>query len=199
MKTLKPSEIAAYCDVHQRTVSRWIARGELKGHKLPGRGNYRVQLQDFLLFLKKYEMPTPTALTSLQHQTILAIDDELGYLKALNRLFSAEGYRVETAQDGFAAGVKLLSCQPDLVTLDINMPGLDGFEVLSYIRAHEELNDVKVIVISGMGDAELAQALALGADACLSKPFDNKTLLNQIRQLLGGSGARLDETQNPAG
>ncbi len=51
MKTLKPSEIAAYCDVHQRTVSRWIAKGELKGHKgLPGRWNYPGQLADFLIF-----------------------------------------------------------------------------------------------------------------------------------------------------
>ncbi len=62
MKTLKPSEIAAYCDVHQRTVSRWIAKGELKGHKLPGRGNYRVQLADFLFFLQKYQMPIQAGL-----------------------------------------------------------------------------------------------------------------------------------------
>ena len=62
MKTLKPSEIAQYCDVHHRTVSRWIANGQLQGHKLPGRGNYRVLLEDFISFLQKQHMPMPDAL-----------------------------------------------------------------------------------------------------------------------------------------
>ncbi|WP_425289154.1 helix-turn-helix domain-containing protein [Shewanella xiamenensis] len=52
MKTLKPSDIAQYCDVHQRTVSRWIAKGQLKGHKLPGRGNYRVLVDDSRIQLR---------------------------------------------------------------------------------------------------------------------------------------------------
>ncbi len=183
MKTLKPSEIAAYCDVHQRTVSRWIAKGELKGHKLPGRGNYRVQLADFLFFLHKYQMPIPAGLPAPAEPTVLAIDDESGYLNALRRLFSKNGFAVQTAQDGFAAGVSLLSLKPDLVTLDLNMPALDGFEVLSYIRQHPELTAIKVIVISGLTEVELTKAKALGADACLSKPFDNAELLSIAREL----------------
>ncbi len=183
MKTLKPSEIAAYCDVHQRTVSRWIAKGELKGHKLPGRGNYRVQLEDFLQFLQKYHMPIPANLPLPAQPTVLAIDDEVGYLNALRRLFSKNGFEVSTAQDGFAAGVSLLSLKPDLVTLDLNMPALNGFEVLSYIRNHPELNQIKVVVISGLADEDLAKAKALGADACLNKPFDNAALLSVAREL----------------
>lgn len=183
MKTLKPSEIAAYCDVHQRTVSRWIAKGELKGHKLPGRGNYRVQLADFLFFLQKYQMPIPAGLPQPTAPTVLAIDDETGYLNALKRLFSKNGFAVQTAQDGFAAGVSLLSLKPDIVTLDLNMPALDGFEVLSYIRQHSELSAIKVIVISGLDDMELARAKTMGADACLSKPFDNTELLSIAREL----------------
>ena len=70
MKTLKPGEIAAYCDVHQRTVSRWIANGQLKGHKLPGRGNYRVVLDDFVRFLQQQQMPMPLELQ--QHQVYAA-------------------------------------------------------------------------------------------------------------------------------
>jgi excisionase family DNA binding protein len=184
MKTLKPSEIAIYCDVHQRTVSRWIAKGELKGHKLPGRGNYRVQLQDFLFFLQKYQMPVPADLPQQTQPTVLVIDDEIGYLNALRRLLSKNDFEVITAQDGFVAGVSLLSLKPDLVTLDLNMPALDGFEVLSYIRNHPELNQIKVIVISGMSDSDLAKAKALGADACLTKPFDNEQLLHAARQLI---------------
>lgn len=184
MKTLKPSEIASYCDVHQRTVSRWIAKGELKGHKLPGRGNYRVQLPDFLQFLTKYQMPMPVALEDIAPAKILLIDDEAAYLKALSRVFSRQGYQISSAQDGFAAGVSLMSNIPDLLTLDINMPGLNGYEVLQYIRDTDVLKHIKVIVISGLGEAELEKAMQLGADAYLSKPFDNKQLLDLAEQLL---------------
>lgn len=184
MKTLKPSEIAIYCDVHQRTVSRWIAKGELKGHKLPGRGNYRVQLHDFLQFLQKYQMPMPVELADIAPAKILLIDDEPAYLRALRRVFSGKGYQISTAQDGFAAGVSLMANVPDLLTLDINMPGLDGYEVLQYIRDTDLLKHIKVIVISGLGETELKKAMALGADAYLSKPFDNAQLLDLAEQLL---------------
>ena len=83
LKTLKPSEIARYCDVHQRTVSRWIASGELVGHKLPGRGNYRVQVSDFINFLKKQNMPISDSL-SLQKQ-VLIIDDEVNVRSSIKR------------------------------------------------------------------------------------------------------------------
>lgn len=184
MKTLKPSEIAAYCDVHQRTVSRWIANGELKGHKLPGRGNYRVVLEDFLVFLKKFQIPVPADFQALSLPKILVIDDEEGYLKSLKRLFINYGYQVATAKDGFAAGVSLMSEDPALVTLDINMPGLNGFEVLQFIRQRAELADLKVIVISGLDDVDLQHAMNLGADAYLKKPFDNQELIALAARLL---------------
>ncbi len=184
MKTLKPSEIAAYCDVHQRTVSRWIANGDLKGHKLPGRGNYRVLLDDFLWFLQKFQFPMPAELLSLSYTKILVIDDEPGYINSLKRLFVQQGYQVATARDGFAAGVNLLTEKPNLVTLDLQMPGLDGFEVLSYIRQRADLADMKVLVISGLPDAELQRAKEAGADAVLAKPFENHVLVEQVRQLL---------------
>lgn len=184
MKTLKPSEIAAYCDVHHRTVSRWIANGELKGHKLPGRGNYRVVLEDFLIFLKKFQIPVPVDFQNLTMPKVLVIDDEEGYLKSLKRLFVNHGYQVSMAKDGFAAGVNLMSENPDLVTLDINMPGLNGFEVLQFIRQRPELAELKVIVISGLDDHELQHAMVLGADAYLKKPFENQELITLTAKLL---------------
>lgn len=184
MKTLKPSEIAAYCDVHHRTVSRWIANGDLKGHKLPGRGNYRVLLDDFLLFLQKFQIPQPKDLQNLTQTSVLVIDDELGYLNSLKRLFVTQGFKVTTAKDGFAAGVHLLAEKPHLVTLDLQMPGLDGFEVLRYIRQSSDLRDIKVVVISGLAQHELELAKAAGADAALAKPFENLTLINIVKQLL---------------
>lgn len=185
MKTLKPGEIALYCDVHQRTVSRWIATGQLKGFKLPGRGNYRVLLEDFLIFLRQQQMPLPPA---LQQQSavprVLVIDDEPLYRSALRRLLQSQGYQVIEAADGFQAGVQLGFSAPQLITLDLAMPGLDGFEVLRFIRQHSALGAIPVVVISGLGDAALQQASQLGAAAVLHKPFDNQQLLDTLQLLI---------------
>jgi two-component system response regulator VicR len=197
MKTLKPGEIAAYCDVHHRTVSRWISQGQLKGHKLPGRGNYRVLLTDFISFLQLQKMPMPPELadslretepemapTAAQDRRILVIDDEAAYRQAIKRVLFSSGYQLDFAADGFQAGVKIAGGQPDLITLDLSMPGLDGFDVIRYIRQQPELASVRILVISGLGSQELAQAKALGADATLSKPFENNQLLELVQQLL---------------
>jgi excisionase family DNA binding protein len=196
MKTLKPGEIAAYCDVHHRTVSRWIANGQLKGHKLPGRGNYRVLLDDFLKFLQQQQMPMPPELIDKEtpvdsvppvaplSERVLVIDDEPAYRQAIRRVLFGAGYQIDLAADGFQAGVKLINWKPDVITLDLSMPGLDGFEVLSFIRQQPELAAVRILVISGLDAAELAKARAMGADATLAKPFDNNELLQQVQRLL---------------
>lgn len=193
MKTLRPGEIAQYCDVHQRTVSRWIAQGQLKGYKLPGRGNYRVLLNDFILFLQKQKMPIPDDFitdadaNAAQHTSIkriLIIDDETEVRNAIRRVLIPCGHDIITAQDGFQAGIKILTAKPDLVTLDLSMPGLDGYEVLQFIRQQPETADIKIVVISGLSDSGLNKALELGADAALSKPFDNEQLRDVVRKLL---------------
>jgi len=199
MKTLKPGEIAAYCDVHHRTVSRWISNGQLKGHKLPGRGNYRVLLEDFLRFLHVQQMPMPEEFQQHQAQItmaeepvpeqvladrVLVIDDELSYRNAIRRVLFGAGYQLDFAGDGFQAGVKIFSTKPNLITLDLSMPGLDGFEVLKFIRAQPELSAVRILVISGLDQAELDKAKQLGANAVLAKPFENEQLLQLVQQLL---------------
>jgi excisionase family DNA binding protein len=181
MKTLTPGEIAQYCDVHQRTVSRWIASGQLKGFKLPGRGNYRVVLEDFICFLQQQKIPVPQALTSTT--TVLVVDDEVAYRRAILRVLQSGGFNVMMAADGFQAGALLLQHKPAVMTLDLQMPGLDGFEVLKFIRQHPEINQIKILVISGLGQTELDKAIAAGADAILSKPFDNAQLLDVIARL----------------
>ena len=182
MKTLTPGEIAQYCDVHQRTVSRWIASGQLKGFKLPGRGNYRVVLEDFICFLQQQKIPVPESLTAAT--TVLIVDDEVAYRRAILRVLQSGGFNVMMAEDGFQAGVLLLRHKPAVMTLDLQMPGLDGFEVLKFIRQHPELSQTKILVISGLGQTELDRAKAAGADATLSKPFDNAHLIDTIKGLI---------------
>lgn len=190
MKTLKPSEIAQYCDVHQRTVSRWIANGQLKGHKLPGRGNYRVLVEDFITFLHKQRMPMPELFdTQAIEQTtgkkrILIIDDEAAMRNAVRRVLQSTQYDIISAQDGFQAGVKVIAEQPDLIILDLSMPGLDGFDVIQFIRQRPDLTKVKILVLSGLAPADLAESIKIGANDAVAKPFDNSDLLSRVKTLL---------------
>ena len=77
MKTLTSGEIASYCDVNLRTVIRWIESGKLKGFKLPGRGNNRVLVEDFVAFLERHDMPIPDSLKGIATPSILIVDDEI--------------------------------------------------------------------------------------------------------------------------
>ena len=115
---------------------------------------------------------------------MLVIDDELSYRNAIRRVLFGAGYQLDFAGDGFQAGVKIFSTKPNLITLDLSMPGLDGFEVLKFIREQPELSAVRILVISGLEQAELDKAKLLGANAVLAKPFENEQLLQLVQQLL---------------
>ena len=184
MKSLSTGEIAKYCDVNLRTVIRWIDKGELKGYKLPGRGNNRVQQEDFVAFLQAHQMPVPPEFQNLQPK-ILIVDDEVQVAKAIQRVVKRLGFDNQIATDGFKAGTLLGAYQPSLMTLDLSMPGLDGFEVLKFTRSQAAFTHLKILVISALDDAHLTRALDSGADATLSKPFNNDELKTNIHALLG--------------
>jgi excisionase family DNA binding protein len=182
LKTLKPSEIASYCAVHHRTVSRWIAAGDLKGHKLAGRGNYRVQIVDFISFLNKQGMPVPESLST--RPQVLIIDDEANIRSVIKRTLKRNGFEVIQAAGGFEAGVLIHQRKPALITVDLFMPGLSGIDVIHFIRSRDEFNDIKILVISGMSEAELQDAVLAGADGYICKPFTSDELMSNVNKLL---------------
>lgn len=185
MKTFSTGEIAKFCDVNLRTVIRWIEKGELDGFKLPGRGNNRVTEQGFLDFLQKHNMPIPEDLKGSlpDKKGILIVDDEASIAKAIHRVLKGAGYQTTLAFDGFSAGSKLMQEKPELVTLDLSMPGLDGYDVIKFIRKTSEINDTKILVISALDQSKLEEAINCGADSYLQKPFANSELLRIVEQL----------------
>jgi two-component system response regulator VicR len=191
MKTLTTGNIAKLCDVNLRTVIRWIDRGSLKGFKLPGRGNNRVKEDDFVDFLMVHEMPIPKEFQHQANNGVLIVDDELPLAKAIQRVLKSAGYVTSIATDGFRAHSKLLADRPILMILDLSMPGLDGFDVLDYVRSTKEISDTIIIVISALDHASLNKALACGADAVLQKPFENLRLLEVIQGLVNARAIML--------
>jgi DNA-binding response OmpR family regulator len=109
---------------------------------------------------------------------VLVVDDEPGIIKFLNLKLKASGYEVLTASSGNEALVQMRAQEPDLLVLDVVMPGLDGFETLKQIRA---FSPVPVIILSAReANVDKVKGLGLGADDYLVKPFNPDELVARI-------------------
>ncbi|MSS00040.1 response regulator [Arthrobacter sp. BL-252-APC-1A] len=117
---------------------------------------------------------------------ILLADDDVQILRALKITLAAYGYEVAVAQDGEAAVRRAVDSHPDLLVLDLGMPGLSGMEVIEAVRGWSTM---PILVISGRSDsAEKVRALDLGADDYVTKPFSAEELLARIRALKRRTG-----------
>jgi class 3 adenylate cyclase len=116
---------------------------------------------------------------------ILAIDDNKQNLSLLQTALTAANYEVITAADG-ATGLQLIaSAAPDLVLLDIMMPGMSGYDVCKQIRANEATRLLPVVMLTALSDlSDRIRGIDAGADDFLSKPFNREELLTRVKSLL---------------
>jgi len=114
---------------------------------------------------------------------VLIIDDEfpVGYLIKIN--LEAEGYEAVLALSGEEALEKARASPPDLITLDVLMPEMDGFEVLKVLKREEALNSIPVMMISVVDETRKKRGIQMGAEDYLLKPIDFDNLLNKIKNL----------------
>jgi DNA-binding response OmpR family regulator len=116
---------------------------------------------------------------------ILIIDDDIGFRDLLRIHLSAAGYEVQVADDGVTGGRALLAQAPDLIVSDVNMPFLDGFELLSLLRSDADTASIPVILLSGRSDGDtMAKAVELGAADFLTKPVTRDQLLESVEASL---------------
>ena len=139
--------------------------------------------------------------------TVLIVDDARLNLEILNQILSGE-YRVVRACDGRQAldmvGIHL----PDIILLDVVMPGLDGYEVCTLLKSNARTRDIPVIFVTGMDDeGSHAQGIAAGAAGFLTKPFRPAAVLSQVhiqldlrrtKELLGSRYGERAESTSPA-
>jgi two-component system KDP operon response regulator KdpE len=119
-------------------------------------------------------------------ERILVVDDEPRIRRALKIAVGGHGYEVEVAEDGEQALVSIAAHLPDALVLDLVMPGMDGFEVLTLVRGFSKL---PIIVLSARGqESDKVKALDLGADDYLTKPFGVEELLARLRAVLRRGG-----------
>ena len=116
---------------------------------------------------------------------ILIIEDDVGFLDLLRIHLSSAGYDVLVAEDGVTGGRALLAQTPDLIVSDVNMPFLDGFELLSLMRSDASTASIPVILLSGRSDGgTMIRAVELGAADFLTKPVTRDQLLESVEACL---------------
>ncbi|XKE47136.1 response regulator [Halomonas organivorans] len=116
---------------------------------------------------------------------VLVVDDEPNIVLSLEFLMQQAGFEVITAEDGETALERVAEQAPDLVLLDISLPGIGGFDVLERLRADPALSRLPIIMLTAHGrEVEREKGLALGADDYVTKPFSTQALVEKVRALL---------------
>ncbi len=116
---------------------------------------------------------------------ILIVDDEPNIVVPLQFLMEQNGYDVIVAQSGEEALESIAKYKPDLILLDIMLPGIDGFEVCQIVRLNPKWQKSRIIFLTAKGrDVDIARGLVLGADAYVTKPFSNAEIVAKVKELL---------------
>lgn len=116
---------------------------------------------------------------------VLVVDDEPNIVLSLEFLMQQAGFEVETAEDSETALAKVAAAPPDLILLDISLPGISGFDVLELLRADPRYAKLPIIMLTAHGrEVEREKGLALGADDYVTKPFSTQALVEKVKALL---------------
>jgi len=121
--------------------------------------------------------------------SILVVDDEPNIVLSLEFLLKQAGFRVRTVANGEAALAAIAQEPPDLVLLDVMIPGRDGYAVCQEIRSNPAWRDMRIIMLTAKGgDIQREKGLSLGADEYVTKPFSTRELVERVRRMLDRRG-----------
>ncbi len=118
---------------------------------------------------------------------VLLIEDEPNIIEAISFILSRDGWTVHTHADGDTAMARVRATPPDLVILDVMLPGRSGYDILRDLRADAATADLPIMMLTARGqpkDRELAERL--GVTHFMTKPFSNSEVLEHVRTLVGG-------------
>ncbi|MCE2697380.1 MAG: hybrid sensor histidine kinase/response regulator [Nostocales cyanobacterium LE14-WE4] len=123
-------------------------------------------------------------MSNLKEDRILSVDDIQDNLDVVRTLLESEGYHVDSAINGQAAIEKVKELPPDLIILDVMMPGMNGYAVTRLIRDDTEINYIPILLLTAHHESSVVEGLDAGADDFICKPFETEELLARVRSLL---------------
>jgi len=175
---MTPNEVAELLVVSPVTLRQWAQKGLISSISTPG-GHRRFLRKDVEQFAREKGIP----LASDEPLRVLVVDDNRSFARYLTDMLRTVNEALETltAHDGFDAGRKVFQFRPDIVLLDLKMPGMDGFAVCNELKQDEATKHIRVIAMTGYYTPDnQKRILSAGAEACLAKPFDKAVLLDVI-------------------
>lgn len=185
-------EAAKICHVSPLSIINWVNAGRLPAFRTPG-GHRRIRKEDLARFMRENGIPLPEDLQDGSGRPkVLVVDDEPSIRNVLEEHLGSRTppFDVVTAADGFEAGRLVATFKPDVVVLDLRMPGLDGFQVCRTIKADPESAGTIVIALTGYYTPETeARVLECGAQRCLAKPIEPSALASVVDSVLEHRGA----------
>ncbi len=177
-------EAAEICKVSQQTIIRCFDSGRLNGFRVPGSRFRRIPRIELLRFMKANDIPTD-ALESTKKRVLVVDDDEQIIELFLDVLSRDDRFEVKSARTGYDAGMLTERFRPHILLLDYLLPDVNGNLVCDRIRSNPELNDTKIIIISGVvNQDEIDTLLRSGADDFVKKPFNIEKLIERMSQML---------------
>ena len=189
-KYLSTGDIAGYCEVNVTTVKRWIREGHLKGFQTP-MGHFKIIRSDFISFLKENHMPVDESILGTVELKVLIIDDDPGMVKTIVLTLESldHNLKIDTATDGYEGLMKIGNAVPNLLIIDLNMPKIDGYEVIKRVKNTEEYKSSEIMVVSStLDDDDEKRLIDLGVSKYLKKPFKLSELKEEVTVLLGLNG-----------
>ena len=178
---------AEKCGVDRRTMWRWVKSNKVNAFVTPG-GHHRVLRSEIDKIL---HAKGPLKKDFERKKTILVIDDDASVCEILKKRLSEENYHVETASDGFIAGLKARDLKPNLIILDPMIAGLDEIELCRTIKANGQLKNCKIISLVRHAVPQNKNSAKKGCpDEYLKKNIDLRILIKKINALFKTHGQK---------
>lgn len=188
---LTTREAAEMLGVSLRTVQLWVESGVLSAWKTAG-GHRKISMDSITRTLderKKSLSRVPASMAQVKRNLrALIVEDDEGISNMLTYFFTGWSHPVEvqTAKNGFEGLISLGSQKPDLLITDLNMPGINGFEMLRHIKASKDYRNMPIFVITALSPEDIERNGGIGTDVHLIyKPIDLNQLEVQAKKALG--------------
>ena len=177
-------DAAEICGLSQQTIIRCFDNGQLGGFRVPGSRFRRIPREKLVKFMKEHGIPLD-ALES-DKLKVLVVDDDPDIVELFVDALAKDGrFETRTAQTGFDAGVEANRIRPDVIVLDYMLPDVNGNVVCRTIRESEDLQHIRILIISGViNKSEVDGLLKAGADDFLKKPFKISAVIDRIVELV---------------
>jgi len=177
-------EIGALSGIPGRTARRYLLSGKIAATQNPVTSRWKVSRESIVAFMKQHGLDT-SRLDKPISRPIVVVDDEEWVVSFIREILeeSGQGWTVEGFSDSYAACIRLGASAPELVILDLRMPGVDGRQVLQAIRKNPQTANTAVLLISGYPE-DFTEVTEDKLVLRLAKPFDDRQLLAAVEDAL---------------